>query len=195
MIGTLFSEDAEFNCDAKIMVQMIDLGDSDERQAAQITKLSNTQNKIEGKDFASLDPNQERLRMELNLAGIQYLYKSGAKIEDSTHQISLDETIISQACILDDLSIVALVKRNIGALTEDITKTPYQLLFNGGTNSFTMFNGVQVLRSVETCINRSESGVTGRMRLVLIHGNRFLLHMILLQIKESPEFKHSLFYL
>lgn len=124
---------------------MIDLGDSDEAQATQITKLSNTQNRIDGKDFASLDPNQERLRMELSFAGIKYLYKSGSKLDDPEHQITLDETIISQACLSEDLSIVALAKGNIGALTENIAKAPYKLLFNGGTNSFSVYNGVQVL--------------------------------------------------
>lgn len=187
-IGTLFAENPEIISNAKIFIQMIDLGDVDEEQATQITRLSNTQNKIDGKDFASLDPNQERLRMELNLGGIQYLYKSGAKIEDPDRQISLDETIISQACALSDLSVVALVKRNIGALTENIEKAPYKLLFNGATNSFSLYNGVQVLRSVERYIAQNESEATGRKRLVLVHGNRFLLHLILGRVKGIADF-------
>ena len=79
-IGTIFAESPEILTSANVLIQMIDLGDSDEAQAAQITKLSNTQNRIDGKDFAALDRNQERLRMELSFAGIQYLYKSGAKL-------------------------------------------------------------------------------------------------------------------
>ena len=94
-IGTIFAESPEILTSANVLIQMIDLGDSDEAQAAQITKLSNTQNRIDGKDFAALDRNQERLRMELSFAGIQYLYKSGAKLDDLEHQITLDETIIA----------------------------------------------------------------------------------------------------
>ncbi len=75
--------------------------------------------------------------MELSLGGIQYLYKDGSQIEDPQHQILLDETIVSQACLLEEISIVALVKGNIGALTENIDKAPYKKLFNGSTNSFT----------------------------------------------------------
>lgn len=67
--------------------------------------------------------------MELNLGGIQYLYKSGAKIEDPDRQISLDGTIISQACALSDLSVIALVKRNIGALTENINTANILIFF------------------------------------------------------------------
>lgn len=188
VIGTVFAENPEVISNAKIFIQMIDLGDVEEEQATQITKLSNTQNRIDGKDFASLDPNQERLRMELNLGGIQYLYKSGAKIEDPERQISLDETIISQACALSDLSVIALVKRNVGALTENIEKAPYKLLFNGATNSFSLYNGVQVLRSVESCIAQNETDATGRKRLVLVHGNRFLLHLVFNQVKNIDGF-------
>lgn len=188
VIGIVFAENSELISSAKIFIQMIDLGDSNEEQATQITKLSNTQNRIDGKDFASLDPNQERLRMELSLGGIQYLYKSGAKIEDPERQISLDETIVSQACALSDLSVVALVKRNVGALTENIEKPPYKLLFNGATNSFSLYNGVQVLRSVEGCIAQNELEATGRKRLVLVHGNRFLLHLIFERVKNIDGF-------
>ena len=188
VIGAVCAEDPEAVASARIFVQMIDLGDSEDTQATQITKLSNTQNRIDGKDFVSLDPQQDRLRMELSLAGFQYLYKSGSKIDDTEHQISLDEAIIAQACALSDLSIVALTKRNIGALTESIDKTPYKLLFNGSTNSFSLHNGVQVLRAVDYCIKQNESNSTGRKRLVLVHGNRFLLHLILGQIKSNAGF-------
>ena len=183
VIGTVCLENPELIESAKVFVQMIDLGDAENDQAVQITKLSNTQNRIDSKDFVALDPQQDRLRMELNLAGIQYLYKSGSKLDDPVHQISLDEAIVSQACTLDDLSIVALVKRNIGALTENIDRPPYKLLFNGATNSFAMYNGVQVLRSVDFYIKQNEPTETGRKRLVLIHGNRFLLHLLLQKVK------------
>lgn len=188
VIGAVCAEDPEAVASARIFVQMIDLGDSEDTQATQITKLSNTQNRIDGKDFVSLDPQQDRLRMELSLAGFQYLYKSGSKIDDPEHQISLDEAIIAQACALSDLSIVALTKRNIGALTESIDKTPYKLLFNGSTNSFSLHNGVQVLRAVDYCIKQNEPDSIGRKRLVLVHGNRFLLHLILGQIKSNAGF-------
>lgn len=187
-IGTMYVEMPDTIATARIFVEIIELGDAGEEQSTQITKLSNTQNRIDGKDFASLDPNQERLRMELNLSGIQYLYKTGAKIEEPDHQISLDETIVSQACMSSDLSIVALAKRNIGALTENIDKVPYKILFNSSTNSFTMFNGVQVLRAVESCIAKNESSASGRKRLVLVHGNRFLLYKILERVKNIDDF-------
>ena len=188
VIGAVYIDSPESISDAPIFIHIIDIGDANNEKANQITKLSNTQNRIEGKDFASLDPTQERLRMELSFGGIQYLYKTGSKIEDPEHQITFDEAIISQACLSSDLSIVALVKRNIGALTEDIDKNPYKLLFNESTNSFSLFNGVQVYRAVENCIKKYAPTVTARKRLVLVHGNRFLLYLILNKLKGETVF-------
>ena len=109
-------------------------------------------------------------------------------MDDPEHQITLDETIISQACLSEDLSIVALAKGNIGALTENIAKAPYKLLFNGGTNGFSVYNGVQVLRAVDRLLKQHEATTTGRRRLVLVHGNRFLLNRILEKIKCADGF-------
>ena len=187
-IGTVFAEMPDVVSNANVLIQMIDLGGASEDEATQITKLSNTQNRIEGKDFVSLDPQQDRIRMELSFGGIQYLYKAGARLDDPAHQISLEEAIITQACSLADLSIVALAKRNIGALTENIEKPPYKLLFNGGTNSFALYNKVLTLRIVETRLKELELTSSGRNRLVLVHGNRFLLHLVLLKIQGIQGF-------
>lgn len=184
-IGSIFSEAPETLSGAKVFVQMIDIGEHGEAQSSQITKLSNTQNRIDAKDFASLDPQQERLRMELSLDGIQYLYKSGADISDKSRQISLDEAIISQACLAKDLSIVSLVKRNIGALTENIEKPPYKTLFNSGTNSYALYNGVLIFRIVDSFIKEKEPNEVGRKRLTLVHGNRFILHNVILKFTQA----------
>ena len=192
-IGSIYAETPELLDSANVLIQMIDLGESSEEQANQITKLSNTQNRIDGKDFASLDPQQERLRMELSFSGIQYLYKAGSIADDLEHQITLDEAIVAQACSTSDLSIVALAKGNVGALTENIDKTPYKVLFNGGTNSFSLYNGIQVLRVVDEFIKKNEINATGRQRLVLVHGNRFLLHLIINIIKEIDGYNSEYF--
>ena len=59
---------------------MMDLSSVDSETTTQITRLSNTQNRIENKDFAALDPEQDRLRTELTFTHYLYLYKSDDKI-------------------------------------------------------------------------------------------------------------------
>ena len=188
VIGSIYSDSNDLLKSAKIFIQIIDIGELDDTQVAQITKFSNTQNRIEAKDFVSLDPEQERLRMELNLSGIQYLYKTGSQLTDFSKQISLDEAIISKACSLSDISIVAQVKGNIGSLTENIDKKPYKLIFNHETNSFALYNGIQILRLVDEYIKKYEITATGRKRLVLIHGNRCLLYLIINKLKKIKKY-------
>ena len=131
------------------MVQIIDLSQASGETATQITKLSNTQNRIENRDFASLDPTQERIRQELSFSYYSYLYKSGATITDPDHQLTFDEAIVALACLHDDLSYATLAKKYVGALSEDITKAPYKVIVNPGTNTFALLNSVMVVRYLE----------------------------------------------
>lgn len=184
-IGATFLEAPEQVAKAGVFVQLIDLEAADASYALQITKLSNTQNRIDNKEFAALDPEQERIKSELAFSNIYYLYKSGATVEDQEHQISLDEAIIAQACAQDDITYTATAKRNVGALAEDIHLPPYIVLFNRGTNSFSLKNNIEVMRAVEKYLQSHESDFQGRDRLALVHGNRFILHMILQQLKQT----------
>lgn len=65
------------------------------------------------------------------------------------------------------------------------------MLFNGGTNSFQLVNNVRVLRAVDTFLKRKEISATGRKRLVLVHGNRFMLHMVLSELHSEANYDAS----
>lgn len=191
-IGKFFSDNPEQTDKANVLIQIIEIGDDPNNISTQITKLSNTQNKIENKDFAALDPEQDRLRNELLFSGILYLYKTGAAVDDPVKQISIDEAIVAQACIQEDVSYSVTAKKNVGALTEDITKAPYKLLFNANTNAFRLNNSVQIMRLVDRYLQNRESNFEGRNKLALIHGNRLILHLVLHQLKELPDYNTAM---
>ena len=190
-IGTVFAESPEQVSKAYVMIQIIDLSQASGETATQITKLSNTQNRIENRDFASLDPTQEKIRQELSFSHFSYLYKSGDRMTDPDHQLTFDESIVALACLHDDLSYATLAKRNVGALSEDITKAPYKALINTGTNSFALLNGVMVIRLIERTLQTRKEALTGRERLVTVHGNRFIAYCVMQQLKNSSDFSTS----
>lgn len=64
-------------------------------------------------------------------------------------------------------------------------------IFNGGTNSFSLTNNVWIARVVDSFLAQNESSATGRKRLVLVHGNRFLLHMILSEMKQYANYSSA----
>ena len=191
-IGSLFLDNPEQVSKAIVMIQIIDLSSVDTETATQITRLSNTQNRIENKDFAALDPEQERLRKDLTFSHYSYLYKSGDKITNLEKQISFDEAIVALACLNADISYTVIAKGNVGALSEDITKTPYKALMNRSTNSYLLLNSVLYMREVEHCLqDKKEQVNNNRERLVCIHANRFILHFILKDKGENEKFNMS----
>jgi len=188
-VGSVFAENPEQVGKAKIMIQIIDLSNIDAETTIQITRLSNTQNRIENKDFAALDPEQERLRKELAFAHYSYLYKSGDNIIAPEKQISFDESMAALACLHSELSYTVIAKSNVGALSEDITKTPYKALINPSTNSFSLLNAVLHMREIERYLQeKKEQTSNNRERLVCIHANRFIEHFVLRKIAQGVEF-------
>ena len=191
-IGSLFIDNPEQISKAIVMIQIVDLSSVDSETTTQITRLSNTQNRIENKDFAALDPEQDRLRTELTFTHYSYLYKSGDKITNLERQISFDEAIVALACLNADISYTVIAKGNVGALSEDITKVPYKALVNRSTNSYALLNSVLYMREVERCLqDKKEQVNSNRERLVCIHANRFILHFILKDKGKSENFNIS----
>lgn len=62
---------------ATVHVRLIDLSGCPNEFYTKVTRNTNTQNEIRGRDFASLDPNQSRLATELRAEGITYVFKTG----------------------------------------------------------------------------------------------------------------------
>lgn len=190
-IGSVYLQAPEQVAKAYVMIQIIDLSHAETKEATQITKLSNKQNRIDSKDFASLDPEQDRLRTELAFSHFIYLYKSGDTVTDLEHQITFDEAIVALACWHGDLSYATMAKRNIGALSEDISKTPYKALFNPSTNSFILINSVITIRKIESILQVKKEQLVGRDRLVCVHANRFIAYCILQLIKTEANYNNA----
>jgi hypothetical protein len=190
-IGSVFLEEPEKLEKAIVMVQMIDMSEMSEDISKSITKLSNTQNRIENKDFAAQDPTQEKIKRELSFAHYQYLYKTGDEISDYSKQISFDEAIIALACMHSDVTYANIAKRNVGGLSDDITKRPYKELFNAGTNAFALLNSVLVVREVEKILQSKKAIAIGRSYSTCVHGNRLIEHLVLQKIMKEQYFFES----
>lgn len=190
-IGGIFAEDPSKLDNAKVMVQMIDMSDMPDDIGKLITKLSNTQNRIENKDFAAQDPTQERIKRELSFSHYQYLYKTGDEINDLSTQVSFDEAIVALACLWNDVSYANLAKRNVGALSDDITKAPYKALFNPSTNAFELINSVFVVREVEKQLQIIKGSTSGKQYGACVHGNRLIEHIVLQNIRINDGFSET----
>jgi hypothetical protein len=72
--------------DAKVLITIIEIGVAVDGRTARandigtrITRARNHQNVVRGVDFAALDPDQQRLKQEMAMAGITYHYRPSAE--------------------------------------------------------------------------------------------------------------------
>lgn len=171
---------------AHVPIRIISLENSPEDLERDITRYNNTQNRIERRDFAALDPEQERIRTELQLEGIRYTYKSGELTIGIEQGCDLADATVARACVQSDLSYAVQAKREIGRLWEDTDKAPYKVLFNSGVSGLSVWKSVQILRIIEDELKDFEQeSDDGRNRLLAVHGNRFIAHLVLYPLADK----------
>ncbi|MEC1771961.1 AIPR family protein [Schinkia azotoformans] len=167
---------------AVVNIRFIQLKDSPEVFEREITRNTNTQNRIEKRDFVALDPEQERIKDELKLHGINYVYKSGEIASSNEENFDIVEATVARACNQLEIDLAVQAKREIGKLWDNIEKAPYKKLFNASVNSLELWKQVQILRAVEEGL--SEKDYAGRERLYAIHGNRFVANLVFRELYE-----------
>jgi len=178
-VGTIGRAIKENDSLAFLQARVIEVTDPNSPIGRNITRASNTQNKIDARNFVALDPEQERIRTELLIDGISYEFREGEPIESGGEGFEFIEGITALACAQNDISLVALAKRYIGGLYADIASAPYKTLFNSGTSSDRLWNAVRLVRRVERALKASYNPLVPRERDIAVHGNRFLVHCVL----------------
>jgi hypothetical protein len=165
--------------DSKVLVRFISLENCPPGFDAEVTTATNTQNRIERRDFASLDPEQERLRRELALdLSKRYAFKSGDRPPPHQEGCTIDDATLALACAYPNVGLAADAKRNISVLWADMDKPPYTLLFNDRLSAHRLWRCVEVLRAVDSELDREVLTRSGDQKRIAIHGNRFILHCI-----------------
>lgn len=151
----------------------------------QITRSTNTQNRVDSRDFVALDPIQEKLHQELLIDGVVYAYKAGDIVNDINKGFHFEEAAISIACSLDSIDLTVQGKREVSKLWSQTDKPPYKLLFNSGVNGREVFRNVKIMRLVEEWIKTERKSTVARDRLILAHGNRFILQLVFRDLKNK----------
>ncbi len=174
----------------KIPLRIISLQEAASEYEALITRSNNTQNRIEARDFVSQDKEQQRLRLELQMEGIDYHIARSEGYKPSDKSFDLEEATIAVACSLEDSSLAVLAKREIGRFWIDLDKAPYKKLFNPQTSAHQVFHAVLVQRLIESKLAlaiKSLEKRSGKRYGVLVHGNRLLAAIVFARLKISQK--------
>lgn len=170
----------------KVMVKFISLEDSPTGFGQRITVATNTQNKVEKKDFVSLDPEQARIKIELKLENIEYHYKrTDEKVVADGNNFLLEEVGFSLASWFDNVDYSTMVKKESGKLWEDVTQQPYTNLFNQSTSALKIIKALKIYRYVSKTMDEMAWVVDGRERSIYRYGNSFVSHLICQKINKG----------
>ena len=192
-IGEAFKKNPDQVQQARVNIRFISLGNCPEDFSIQLTRAANTQNRIERRDFAALDPEQDRLRRDLWMEfEKQYVYKTGDTAPPPDEGCGIDEATVALACANDNLALAVQAKREVGKLWEDINRPPYKLLFNATVTASRLWRCVEILRAVENTLKKKQAKLEGRERMVAVHGNRLILHRVFKHLSvddfDDPKF-------
>ncbi|MFS0662128.1 AIPR family protein [Niallia alba] len=168
-----------------VPVRIISLEEANEEFGKDITKNNNKQNKIENRDFVSLDPQQNRIQTELAIEGIKYnVMRSEVTIREDK-AFDLVESTTALACASGRVPLVVQLKREVGKLWENIEKAPYIQIFNPGVSGLYLWNCVQLQRIIEKEIQGISNKSDGRDYSVAVHGNRIISHLVFQEIDPN----------
>lgn len=173
---------------ADVFVRFVTLDDPDGDFARLVTRRTNTQNRVGGREFVALDPEQERLRMEFAVSGLRYAYRSGETLADAAKGCDLTEATVALACA-HGVNEAVLAKREISRLWEDTSRAPYKALFNSSMSGSDVWIAVELMRWVDNALEGERSSFDGRDRLIVVHGNRMILWAVMAHLYSKQQEK------
>lgn len=183
-IGALYQEESsekkEQLKDAEIFIRFISLDKCPNEFGLKVTKATNTQNRVEIRDFVALDPEQERLHKEFTSCGRKYHYKRTAEtFEKDNINYELEEATITLACANDNINLAITARQELSKLWSDTSKPPYTNLFNSKTSAIQVWRQIDVKREINAIIKKKQEQPESQIESSLLnYGNLFLLHMI-----------------
>jgi len=180
---------------AKLLVTVIEIGVGGDDIGLSITRARNHQNVVRGVDFAALDPNQERLRQELAVAGITYYYRPSAEARIRRDDaFALEEAAVAIACLafpvrctaemqqqprpVNAIDFVVTAKKEIGRLWEQ-DGALYEQLFPANLSGLHMCRLVRIYRFIDRILADTERSETGyHRRMFFRHGRYFTMAVV-----------------
>ncbi|WP_052911572.1 AIPR family protein [Riemerella anatipestifer] len=167
-----FNKQPEKVNNSSVFVKVISLENAPEDFDKSITIASNTQNKIEKRDFISLDEEQNRLINEFYLSNLNYHVKRDDLIETKNEKnYYFEEATVSLACFQENIDFSTYAKREIGKLWEDDN---YKILFNNKLSVQFLTNIIMVFRATENYIKSLDE----QQRHICTHGIYLIVNII-----------------
>ena len=168
---------------ARVAITLIEVAANDDFGKA-ITQARNYQNQVSAADFAALDDEQERLRRDLALLNIHYVYKGGADATTDANTIRIEEAAYALALFEQDPRFVVWLKREPGRLLT-VESEQYRALFSPDITAYQLINAVRFRRYMQQRVATELQVGTWQEKLTYRHGEYALGWMLSKQIRRQ----------
>ena len=147
--------------------------------AKSTTQATNRQNRVEARDFVSLDPIQaaimDELRAELNLT---YSVRRSDLDPHPDTGCSVVEAACALACAHSQSKYAARIAHNLDVLWERGGQGIYDYLFRPQPSAYLIWNTVAVHREVRKQLHGLRSRYEGRGAALIEHGSYLIAHLV-----------------
>jgi len=175
-IAKAYARDAKAVKKAYAQIKIVSLESAPIDIANRITTATNTQNKVEPKDFLALDPTQDGLAESMKKIGVQYCFRRGERVADPARGLDVQELAMALAVSSDNMGSVTIAKRNAGSLTDP--NGYYPKLFDKPVQAKVAWDLVKTWRSASAVVSALAASLAGREAQLAVHGNRFMEHIL-----------------
>lgn len=184
--GTLSSYNGEELDDINVFITLISTENSasPDKLSQDITLYSNSQNKINSIDFASLDEFHSNLQNSLELDGKKYIYKTGDNYNPDPNTITLQNLTVGSGCYIS-VEQSAKLKNGISKVFSNRNKEPYTQFFNSSINKYFAWNVAKIYEIVAICCKAEANGKAALSYTIPTHGINFIACLIFTLIKKN----------
>jgi hypothetical protein len=168
---------------AYVQIKVISLAKAPLDIGSHITTATNTQNKVEPRDFLALDATQDGLAEAFRKIGIQYCYRRGEIISDPKKGLDVQELALSLATTSANITDVVMAKRNVGSLTDP--SGHYQKLFSTSIDVSKAWDTYKLWKKAQKVVQDLATGKKDREKQLVIHGNRFIENRLVRRHKDA----------
>ncbi len=171
-------QDADRAAEAMVGMRVISLAGCPENFAVQITEATNTQNRVEPRDFVALDPVQADISVDLALTlGKTYVVRRGELDPPPEAGCSVVEAATALACAHRNPELAARAK-NPDLLWERGSQGTYDLLFGEAPTAHQLWRSVLLVRSVRAALYEWRRRRQGRAATIAEEGDLLIAHII-----------------
>lgn len=173
--------------EADVSVRVICVPEGADDLGTEITRSTNTQNRMERRDFIALKPEQLAIRDDFTLSlGKTYVFKRGELDPAPDDGCSIVHAALALACAHRNPDVAVRAKRDRDLLWEEGQGGAYPLLFGNRPSALQIWRSVLLFRKISSALHQLGSDLDGRPAAVVEHGDLVVAHLVF-QVLSSAD--------